>query len=274
MSEGRVVTRALVPCGGLGTRMQALTQGTPKELLEVAGVPLVVRVLEECAASGINAVLVVIGPHKQEIVDTLAPLAGRDGMPQSISFAIQQEPRGLADAIRLGRGFAGGEPLAVALPDNLFAGADPGIAQVIDTHVATGKNVVAVVEITAGEAARRGPTSAYSGAIRGTEFVIQRIPDKGERGETFDTGGAASAFTGVGRYVFTPDAFEVIDSVEAALSEGSELDDVPVMQQLLAAGLLTGRLIDGRFFDVGLVSGFEEAGVEFESAAVSSERLL
>jgi hypothetical protein len=45
------------------------------------------------------------------------------------------------------------------------------------------------------------------------------------------------------------------------------------MQRLLAAGLLTGRLIEGLFFDVGLVSGFEEASVEFESAAISSERL-
>ena len=261
------VTRALIPCGGKGTRMQSLTKGNAKELLEIAGVPLVVRVLEECAESGITEALVVISPDKPEIVDRLSPLAGTSGMPSMISFALQHEPRGLADAIRHGREFAGRSPLAVALPDNLFAGAAPGLKQVTDTFSSTGKNAVAMVEITAAEASRRGPTSVYPGSLDGDEFVIERIPDKGERGKTFDTGGKSSAFTGVGRYVFHPEVFEVIDEVERTLAEGAELDDVPVMQRLLAAGKLTGRRIRGRFFDVGLVSGYEEATAEYGGAA-------
>ena len=268
-----MVTRVLIPCGGRGTRMKALTRGGPKELVEVAGMPVVVRVLEECAGSGIAEALIVISPDKQELVDALAPLEGREGMPGSISFAVQREPRGLADAIRLGRGFAAGEPLAVALPDNLFGGAVPAMQQVIDTYADTGKNVVAVAEITSEEAARRGPTSVYPGQARGPEYVIERVPDKGERGQTFDTRGARSAFTGVGRYVFTADVFEAIDAVEADLPHGEELDDVPVMQRLLAAGALTGRRIDGAFFDVGIVSGYEEADAAFDQlhAAQASE---
>lgn len=261
------VTRALIPCGGRGTRMLSLTRGAPKELLEVAGVPVLVRVLEECRESGIEEVLVVISPEKSAIVDLLAPLSGAEGMPASISFAVQKEPRGLADAIRLGRDFAAGLPLAVALPDNLFAGADPGLKQVIETHVHTRKNVVAMVEITEEEASRRGPTAVFPGHLEGDEFVIDRIPDKRDKGKTFDTGGSRSAFTGVGRYVFTVDAFEAIDEVESQLAEGAELDDVPVMQKLLAAERLTGRRILGRFFDVGLVSGYEEATAEYGGAA-------
>jgi UTP--glucose-1-phosphate uridylyltransferase len=259
-----MVTRVLIPCGGKGTRMMSLTGGRPKELLEIAGVPAVVRVLEECAESGIEEALVVISPDKAELADALAPLEGRPGMPQSISFAVQREPRGLADAIRHGRGFSAGYPMAVALPDNLFAGAEPALRQVIDTYEATRKNVVAVVEITAEEADRRGPTSAFPGKVAGSEYLIGRIPAKGERGTTFDTGGAASAYTGVGRYVFTLDAFEVIDEVERELPAGEELDDVPVMQRLHARDLLTGRVIDGRFFDVGIVSGYEEAEAAFD----------
>ncbi len=265
------VTRVLVPCGGKGTRMMALTGGRPKELIEVAGMPVVMRVLEECAESGIEEALIVISPDKPEIVDALAPLEGQPGMPASISFAVQREPRGLADAIRHGRGFSAGQPLGIALPDNLFAGADPGMKQVIDTYIATRKNVVAMVEITAEEAARRGPTSVYPGSIEGSQYVIERVPAKGERGSTFDTGGARSAFTGVGRYVFTADAFEAIDDVEAALSPGEELDDVPVMQRLLAAGLLVGRKIDGLFYDVGIVSGYEEADAAFDLMQATTE---
>ena len=258
-----MVSKVLIPCGGRGTRMLSLTRGAPKELLEIAGTPVLVRVLDECKSSGIEEVLVVISPDKDEIVDVVAPLAGKAGMPSSISFAIQNEPRGLADAIRHGRDFSAGLPMAVALPDNLFAGDDPGLKQVIDTFDATGKSVVSVVEITAEEASRRGPTSVYPGHLEGNEFVIERIPDKGERGKTFDTRGARSAFTGVGRFVFTPDAFDAIDEVEKTLPHAAELDDVPVMQYLLARGRLTGRRMLGRFYDVGLVSGYEEAVAAF-----------
>jgi UTP--glucose-1-phosphate uridylyltransferase len=251
--------------------MMAVTGGKPKELLEVAGIPVVARVLEECAESGIDEALIVISPEKADIVDVLAPLEGRPGMPASISFAVQREPRGLADAIRLGRGFSAGHPMAVALPDNLFAGDEPGLKQVIETHAATRRNVVAMVEITAAEAARRGPTSVYPGRVSGSEYLIERVPHKGDRGTTFDTNGASSAFTGVGRYVLTADAFEAIDAVEAELAAGAELDDVPMMQRLLNAGLLTGRVIAGRFYDVGIVSGYEEAESMFDSMQAAAE---
>jgi UTP--glucose-1-phosphate uridylyltransferase len=253
------VRRALVPCGGRGTRMRALTGGRAKELLPVGGVPLLELVVRECAASGIDEVLVVVSPDKPEIAEHLEPLVGTAGMPRHVELVVQHEPRGLADAIRLGRGFARGEPLAVALPDNLFVDDAPGLAQVIETHLRTGLNVVAVVEVFAAEAERRGATSAIPGVLAGDEFRMTRIPDKGERGETFDTGGAPSAFTGVGRYVFLPELFDAIDAVERTLPAHAELDDVPVMQALLARGRLVGRRIRGRFLDAGLPAGYEEA---------------
>ena len=155
--------------------------------------------------------------------------------------------------------------MAVALPDNLFTGAEPAVSQVIETHEATRKSVVAVVEITAREADRRGPTSIYPGWLEGSEYRIERIPGKGERGRTFDTRGAESAFTGVGRYVFTADVFEAIDEVESRPPAGAELDDVPVLGLLLERNMLTGRFVEGRFYDVGIVSGYEEAQDAFES---------
>jgi UTP-glucose-1-phosphate uridylyltransferase len=240
--------------------MLELTGGRPKELIDVAGEPLLAHVLRECAASGAADVLVVTAPGKEEIERVTAPMAGGPGMPRAIRFAVQPEPRGLADAIRLGKAFAGGEPLGVALPDNLFVDGPPALGQVIETHQATGKSVVAIVEIAASEARRRGATAVYDGRLSpDEEFHITRIPDKGAKAATFDTGGAARAYTGVGRYVFTADALEVIDEVEQALPPGRELDDVPVMQRLVERGRLTGRLIRGRFLDVGLPAGYREA---------------
>jgi UTP--glucose-1-phosphate uridylyltransferase len=257
--DSSVIRRALVPCGGRGTRMLGLTGGAAKELIPVAGVPAVEWVVRECAASGIEELLVIIAPGKESIVEQLALRAGRPGFPARIEFTVQPTARGLADAMRLGRDFAGGRPLAIALPDNLFVGDAPGVAQVVESFATTGKNTVAVVEILAEEAGRRGPTSVLLGELAGDEYRIARIPDKGERTGRFDTGGHPSAFTNVGRYVFTPELFDVIDAVERGLPAGAEFDDVPVLQRLLAEDRLMGRLIRGRFLDLGLPEGYAEA---------------
>lgn len=255
----REVGRVIVPCGGRGTRMLPLTHGAPKELLPIGGTPILQHVLRECAHSGIASVLIVVSPEKTAIVDFARPLAGRAGMPQSIEFAVQQEPRGLADAIRCGASFAAGDPFAVALPDNLFVGGEPAVAEVIAAFAATGENVVGVTELFASDAARRGPTPVYPGEREGDLFRIERVPDKGAHEATFDTRGHASAVTGVGRYVFTEEVFGVIDAAERSLATGAELDDIPVLQALLARGRLIGCMLSGRFVDVGIPQGYAEA---------------
>jgi UTP--glucose-1-phosphate uridylyltransferase len=239
--------------------MRALTGGAPKEMIPVAGRPAVEWVVRECAASGIEELLLVVAPDKPEIERHLSPLAGQPGYPRQITYAIQAEPRGLADAMRLGRAFAGAEPLAVALPDNLFLGDAPGLAQVIEGWAAVGLTTVAVVEILAEEAARRGATAVLSGELVGDEYQIAKIPGKGERTARFDTGGRPSAYTNVGRYVLTGDAFDAIDAVARDLPAGAELDDVPVLQRLLEQGRLGGRRIRGRFVDLGIPEGIAEA---------------
>jgi UTP--glucose-1-phosphate uridylyltransferase len=251
--------RAIVPCGGRGTRMLALTHGAPKELLPVGGVPVLQHVLRECAESGISDVLIVIGPEKEAIRDVASAMAGKPHMPACIEFVVQRQPRGLADAIRCGRSFAGDDPVAVALPDNLFVGAEPAVAQVSAAYNATGKNVVGVIEIQARNATTYGPTSVYAGRRDGDLLHITHIPDKGARSATFDTMGAPSALTGVGRYVFTSDVFGVIDRVARALPDDAELDDIPVMQALHARGEIVGRVLHGTFLDVGLPQGYREA---------------
>lgn len=239
--------------------MLSVTGGAPKELMTVAGVPVLERVMAECVASGVEEILIVIAPDKQAVGHFARRRAGGAGMPAHVAVVEQAYPRGLADAIRLGRHFANGQPLAVALPDNLFVAEDPAIGQVIETHEWTGRNVVGVVEIPASDAERRGPTAVYPGRIEGNEFHIERVPDKGERTTRFDTGGASSAFTGIGRFVFATDGFEAIDEVERTLPPDQELDDIPVMQLLHSRNRLTGTRIRGRFLDVGLPEGYAEA---------------
>ncbi|MFL5478657.1 MAG: sugar phosphate nucleotidyltransferase [Gemmatimonadaceae bacterium] len=257
------VKRALIPCGGKGTRMALLSGGRAKELMPIGGVPLLLRVMAECASSGIEEVLVVAAPHKEDVVEIARGAAGKDDMPARVETVIQREPRGLADAIRLGREFAAGDAIGVALPDNLFVAQVPAMAQLIETHQQTGKNVVAMVELFPEDAARAGPTSLYPGILKGDEYAISEIPSKGSRSSTFDLKGMPSGFTGVGRYVFLPEVFGAIDEIERQLKPGEELDDIPVMSLLLQRGRLTGRRIVGDFLDVGLPAGYRDANERF-----------
>jgi UTP--glucose-1-phosphate uridylyltransferase len=236
--------RALIPCGGRGTRMRSIAGDGPKEMVPIAGRPAIDWVLGECAESGIDEILVVAAPGKDALVQHLSRTPG-------VEIAIQREPRGLADAIRLGREFAADQPLAVALPDNIFVAPTPALAQVLHAHRTVGTNIVAIVEISAREAVRRGATAALDGERVGAAYRITHISDKGAR--------AAMAYTAVGRFVFLPEALAAIDIVEKTIPAGAELDDVPLMQWLLARGELEGRVIEGQFLDVGLPSGYSEA---------------
>lgn len=243
--------RALIPCGGKGTRMKAIAGDGPKEMVLVAGRPAIDWVIDECHDSGIRDILVVSAPGKDALVAHLSAVPG-------IQIAIQTQPRGLADAIRIGRG--GDQPLAIALPDNIFIASRPALAQVIDGYAT---NTVAIVEISASDAARRGATATLPGSRDGARYHIERIPDKGAKTATFDVRGG---FTAVGRFVFLPEALAAIDEVERTIPAGAELDDVPLMQWLLARGQLQGRVIDGEFLDVGLPSGYEEANTRLTRA--------
>jgi UTP-glucose-1-phosphate uridylyltransferase len=179
---------------------------------------------------------------------------------------VQERPRGLADAIRRARGFAGDGAIAVVLPDNLFSGPAPALSHVLALAQRLGKSAVAMVAITAEDAARSGATAVYRGAMDDDEFRIAHIPDKGDRNRTFDTGGAAVAYTGVGRYAFGHELWSAIDEVASVLPAHVELDDIPVMQLLLHRGQLTGCLVRERFFDVGLPSGYAEAAAHYTIA--------
>jgi UTP--glucose-1-phosphate uridylyltransferase len=246
------VRHALIPCGGRGIRMRDIAGAAPKELLPIAGVSLVEWVARECAASGASELLVVTAPGKDAIRERLTPHTGSPGFPVRIEFVEQPAAAGLMDAVRLGRTFAGGAPLAVALPDNLFVGDAPGMYQVIETYYRTGKNVVGVVELSPADASRRGATAPFEGAMHhGDEFAITAIGSKGRDPH--------AKYTGIGRFVFTDEVWGVIDAVGDALPQGTELDDIPVLQQLLANDRLVGRRMRGQFLDVGLPAGYEEA---------------
>jgi UTP--glucose-1-phosphate uridylyltransferase len=248
---------AIIPCGGLGTRMLPISRWLPKELLPVSLVPLVHWALAEAADAGLRRAIVVINRAKP-ILGEVARAFERPGF--QVELRSQDRPAGLGDAMLRGRDAIGDHPFAVVLPDNLFRGTNQ-TAAVLAEWRRLGLATVLIAEITAGEAASKGATGRArvreeaDGSLRVTELA-----DKG-RGR-FDPGGDRAA-TPIGRLVLPASAWGELDDIARSLTFGAELDDVPLLQRLARRGVLAGVHCSAEFFDVGVPEGYRQAVAAF-----------
>jgi UTP--glucose-1-phosphate uridylyltransferase len=244
---------AVIPCGGLGTRLHPITRWLPKEVLPVGLRPVLHWTLDEAAGAGLLRAIIVTNPHQPLLEVVARSYPG----PLELEFVPQDHPKGLGDAFLRARDQLGGAPFVALLPDNLFHGPNP-TAAVMQTHHVTGLATVLLARIALEDADSKGPTGrarverAADGSLRVTD-----IADKGTG--RFDTAGAADAVTPIGRMVFPGDIFGEFDEVARATPAGAELDDVPVMQRLARRGALAGVVSEARFFDVGVPEGYRNA---------------
>jgi len=228
--------------------MASVGGALPKELLPVAGKPLLQWTLEEAAAAGLERAVIVTSPGKPQIA---AFLSGRPPVRPSVTVVIQHEPKGLGDAITCARPVAGDDDVAILLPDNLFIPPGP-MASVLDAYRRTGESSVLLAEVPVAGAADRGATGRARCRPRGDGLwdilaVAEKAPAE------------PSTLTPIGRWVFDTTVFERFEHVRSRLRSGAELDDVPVLQQLAAEGRLIGVPLAGPFFDAGQPAGYRDA---------------
>jgi UTP--glucose-1-phosphate uridylyltransferase len=238
----------VIPCGGLGSRMASVAGTLPKELLPVAGKPVLQWTLDEAAAAGIERAIVVTSPGKPGIAHFLSTVPT---VHLSVSLVVQPEPRGLGDALTCARPVLGGDDVGVLLPDNLFARPGP-MASVLDAYRRTGESSVLLAEVPAAKKPARGATGRASCRRRGDGLwdvltVAEKAPAE------------PSTLTPIGRWVFAPPVFERFERLRSRLPAGAELDDVPVLQELAGEGRLIGVPLAGVFYDVGQPAGYLEA---------------
>jgi UTP-glucose-1-phosphate uridylyltransferase len=256
-----ILDTAVIPCGGLGTRLHPITRWLPKEMLPVGLKPVLYWTLDEAAGAGLLRAIIITNPHKPMLEAVARNYQG----PLELEFVPQDHPRGLGDAFLRARDNLGGSAFVALLPDNLFQGTNP-TAALIATYRKTGLTSVLLAEIQQKEAGSKGATGRAAirketdGSLR-----ITAIADKGAG--RFDTAGDQMAVTPIGRMAFSGNVLAEFEEVGRNLAPGVELDDVPVLQRLARREELAGVISPAKFFDVGVPEGYREAVAAFPARA-------
>ena len=268
----KTITRAVIPAAGLGTRFLPATKATPKEMLPIVDKPTIQYIVEEALASGIEDILIITGRSKRAIEDhfdrsielelNLSEKGKEEwlDMVRSISdirvhYIRQKEPRGLGHAILCAKQFIGNEPFAVLLGDDVvYNDKRPALRQLIDVYEKTGASVLGVQEVP------REKVSSYGiVAARGTRdprtFAVADMVEKPPVNE------APSNMAVLGRYIITPEIFELLEHTNPGA--GGEIQLTDGLRSLLKIQPVYAYNIEGRRYDVGDKEGFLEATVEY-----------
>jgi UTP-glucose-1-phosphate uridylyltransferase len=244
---------AVIPCGGLGTRLHPITRWLPKEVLPVGLKPVLYWTLDEAAAAGLLRAIIITNPHKPMLEAVARNYPG----PLELEFVPQDHPRGLGDAFLRAQDQLAGSPFLAVLPDNLFHGANPSAA-VLETYRSTGLATVLLAAIEKKEAGSKGATGQAT--VRHDAAGVLRVTSVADKGSgRFDTAGAEAAVTPIGRMAFGGEILREFQELGRELPPDKELDDVPVLQRLAQRDALAGVMNPGKFFDVGVPEGYREA---------------
>jgi UTP--glucose-1-phosphate uridylyltransferase len=262
------ITDAVVPVGGLGTRLLPATKSQPKEMLPVVGAPVVQYVVEELARAGIERVLFVTGRRKRAIEDHFdadpeleraigagARTDTRAGL--QVLYTRQAAPRGLGDALRYADGFAGDRPVVVALGDAIVSGDQPGVlSRLIEAFEQTGADAALAVEEVSPEDVSRYGVVAVAGAS--SPFEVTDVVEKPAVAD------APSRLAIAARYVFGPRVFAALRATEP--DHRGEVQVADALRKLLAGGgrVIAVPLAEGeRRHDIGTIESYCATFIEF-----------
>lgn len=261
------IKKCLFPAAGYGTRFLPATKAIPKEMLPVLTKPLLQYGVEEALSAGLNTMAIVTGRGKRAIEDHFDisyelehQIKGtskehylteiRDVITKcTFSYTRQIEMKGLGHAILSGETLIGDEPFAVILADDLCDNDEPVLSQMIKVYEKYKCSIVAVEEIPLKE------TNKY-GVIAGDtiENCVVRVTDMVEKPNPED---APSNLAIIGRYVLTPDIFDIIR--ETKPGKGGEIQITDALLAQAKQGKVIAYKFKGKRFDCGSVDGFVEA---------------
>lgn len=260
------VSKAVILAAGMGTRFLPVTKGVPKEMLPIVDRPAIHCVAEECAASGITDILIIINRGKESVERYFCkepPYAALRGHPLlseldalldklSVTFAYQEVLNGTGGALLLARDFTGDEPFAVCFADDVIMNEkDPCTGQLIRAHDKTGKTILGVMERPPEDAVNYGVIER--GRTEGRYTEVRSIVEKPPLDRL------PSRLCSVGRYVLNPSVYEALERTRTV---GGEIFLPYGIDLLISSEGAYAYEFEGRRYDLGSKMGFVEANAE------------
>ena len=266
------ITKAVIPAAGLGTRFLPATKACPKEMLPIVDKPTIQYIIEEALASGIKDILIISGHNKRAIEDhfdrnpelelNLQEHGKTELLEQvkaiadiNIHYIRQKEPKGLGHAILCAKAFVGDEPFAVLLGDDVvYNDENPCLKQLIDVYNATSSSVLGCQTVP------QEKVSSY-GIVASEATDNERIFKVNDMVEKPAVAEAPSRLAVLGRYVITPEIFEILE--HTAPGRGGEIQLTDALKVLAKEQNMYAYDFIGRRYDVGDKEGYLEATVEY-----------
>ena len=267
------IRKAVIPAAGFGTRFLPETKAMPKEMLPIVDKPTIQYIVEEIRASGIEQILIISGHAKRAIEDHF------DSSPEleqhlyesgkmdllrevrkvasvKIHYTRQQYMRGLGDAILCAKDFIDGEPFGVILGDDVVynANGEPALRQLMDQYEKTGGTVIGC------QVVRPEMVSSY-GIVDGKptdDPNLLKVKDMIEKPSMEE---APSRFAALGRYVITPEVFDVLEQTKPG--KGGEIQLTDALRVMARNGSVYAYNFTGKRYDTGNKLGYLKATVEF-----------
>jgi len=268
--KNHMIKNCLFPVAGYGTRFLPATKAMPKEMLPLVNKPLVQYGVEEAQEAGMNHIGFVTGRGKRAIADHFDVSyelehqiqgSGKEDLLTSIrelietntfSFTPQHEMKGLGHAILSGQGLVGDNPFAVVLADDLCFGEEDGdgvLKQMAELYNQFRCSIVAIQEVPADQTHKYGVIAGESmkdGLFRITDMVEKPAPED-----------APSNLAIIGRYILTPDIFDIIKNTPPG--KGGEVQITDALMTQAKKGCVLAYKFKGKRFDCGSVDGFVDA---------------
>ncbi len=233
--------KAVIPAAGLGTRFLPATKAMPKEMLPVVDKPAIQYVVEEAVAAGVDDILIILGRNKNNIsnhFDSVPELEQKlsdkgdheklrhvqaSSELADIHFVRQGEPRGLGHAVYRARNHIGDSTFAVMLGDDLIDERDPLLPKMLAENERTGLTVIALMEVD--------PEHVHLYGVASVEPTddpdVVRVTGLVEKPKRED---APSNYAVIGRYVLTPQVFDILE--RTAPGKGGEIQLTDALQEL------------------------------------------
>jgi UTP--glucose-1-phosphate uridylyltransferase len=264
------VKKAVIPAAGLGLRFLPATKAQPKEMLPIVDKPTIQYVVEEAVAAGIEDILIVTGRNKRAIedhfdysveIENTLQSKGKDLELQTIRkisemadihYVRQKEPRGLGHAIYCAHKFVQNEPFAVLLGDDIINSEVPCIRQIIDIHRLKGGSVVGVQPVEWSQVQKYGIVSGEK--VAENLFRVSSLVEKPNRNS------APTNLAVLGRYVITPDIFDILRCAQAGA--GGEIQLTDALNAQIGQAPVWAYIFSGKRYDVGDRMGYLEATIE------------